>query len=162
MSRREGRADSVLLRAATLEDFDPLLRLVEAFHAFEGVRQDDAVRRASLQPLLADPALGRIWFIECDGAAVGYVAVCFGYSIEFRGRDAFVDEVFILEAHRGRGIGAAALRALGVEVAAIGLKALHLEVDRGNERARRLYESAGFRLRERYCLMSWRLPGSEE
>jgi ribosomal protein S18 acetylase RimI-like enzyme len=150
----------VTLRGATLADFDRLLRLVEEFHAFEHVEQSDAIRRAALRPLLADPNLGRVWFIEHAGSAVGYVAVCFGYSIEFRGRDAFVDEVFISEAHRGRGIGGAALRELGREVEALGLKALHLEVDRDNAAARRLYESAGFRLRERYCLMSWRLPGS--
>ena len=162
MNRAGPHVEQLVLRAASLADLQLLLPLVEEFHALEGVHQSATMRERALRPLLAEPALGRIWFIEHTGVVLGYVAVCFGYSIEFRGRDAFLDEVFISAPYRGRGLGGAALRALGVEVEALGLKALHLEVDVDNEAARRLYESAGFRLRERYKLMSWRLPGSFE
>ena len=38
-----------------------------------------------------------------------------------------------------------------------GLRAIHLEVDKTNEQARRLYERMGFRERENYVIMSKRL-----
>jgi ribosomal protein S18 acetylase RimI-like enzyme len=34
------------------------------------------------------------------------------------------------------------------------VRAVHLEVDTGNDRARRLYERSGFAVRERYHLMT--------
>ena len=85
---------------------------------------------------------------------VGYAALCFGYSIEFRGRDAFVDELFIAEQARGKGLGSRVLELIRKEAARLGIVALHLEVARDNTRARRLYEKWGFRARERYYLMS--------
>jgi GNAT superfamily N-acetyltransferase len=41
--------------------------------------------------------------------AVGYIVVTLGYSMEYGGRDAFVDDLFLAAAHRGRGLGTAAL-----------------------------------------------------
>ena len=35
--------------------------------------------------------------LEAAGKAVGYAAVTFGYSLEFGGRDAFLDEFFLSE-----------------------------------------------------------------
>jgi hypothetical protein len=35
--------------------------------------------------LLDDDRLGRIWIIQSDHQAVGYIALCLGYSIEFGG-----------------------------------------------------------------------------
>ena len=134
-----------------------LLPLVRAYHAFEDVDLSDAQRRAALGPLLApDSSFGRVWLIRSAGRTVGYAAVCFGYSIEFAGRDAFLDELFVEEAARGRGIGRAVLALVQQQCAALGVGALHLEVARDNTRARRLYEALGFEPRERFHLMSWR------
>ncbi|HEX7036974.1 MAG TPA: GNAT family N-acetyltransferase [Pseudomonadales bacterium] len=134
-----------------------LLPLVRAYHAFEEVELTDAQRRRALGPLLApDSSFGRIWLVRSAGRTVGYAALCFGYSIEFAGRDAFLDELFIEEAARGRGIGRAVLELVQQQCAALGIGALHLEVARDNVRARRLYEALGFDGRERFHLMSWR------
>jgi ribosomal protein S18 acetylase RimI-like enzyme len=98
--------------------------------------------------------LGKVWLIQPADVAVGYVAVCFGYSIEFQGRDAFVDEFFLIESARGQGIGRQALTFVRAAVADMGIVALHLEVARSNTRARRFYETLGFTARDRYHLMS--------
>jgi ribosomal protein S18 acetylase RimI-like enzyme len=50
-----------------------------------------------------------------------------------------------------------ALRQVREEVSEIGIVALHLEVERSNERARRLYQKWGFEARERFQMMSCRL-----
>jgi GNAT superfamily N-acetyltransferase len=145
------------LEVATPDDLAALLPLVRAYHAFDGVPHDDRTREAVVRPLLADPALGRVFFIREGGEIAGYVALCFGYSIEFTGRDAFVDEFFVVEGRRGRGLGRRALEAVLEEARRLGVRAVHLEVARGNQRARSLYESLGFSLREGFHLMSRRL-----
>jgi len=148
-------ANDTILEIADLSHIEILLPLVRAYHAFEQVEMSDAERAAALKPLLREnQAPGRIWLVRQRGAVVGYGALCFGYSIEFRGRDAFVDELFILEQARGQGLGSRVLRLLQAEAAKLGIVALHLEVARSNSGARRFYETCGFRARERYFLMS--------
>jgi len=148
-------ASDTVLEIAHESHLDALLPLVRAYHEFERIRMSDAERVAAVRPLLQPGAsLGRIWLVRQLGEVVGYAALCFGYSIEFRGRDAFVDELFIVEQARGRGLGSRLLERMKVEAARLGIVALHLEVARSNNAARRFYESTGFRARERYCLMS--------
>ncbi len=88
---------------------------------------------------------------------MGYIALCFGYSIEFAGHDAFVDKLFVEEAFRGRGFGRADFQLATEEAARMGIKAPHLEVARNNDRAGALYRSLGFESREQYHLMSRKL-----
>ena len=91
------------------------------------------------------------------GAAVaGYLVVCFGWSLEFQGRDAFVDELYVREAFRGQGLGTRALEVAADLCRASGVRALHLEVERRNTRAQDVYRRAGFVDRE-YYLMTRRL-----
>ncbi|NDW51870.1 N-acetyltransferase [Aliiroseovarius sp. PrR006] len=142
------------LRLATLDDLDRLLPLVAGFHAEAGIEQDDATRRGALTPLLEGSPHGAIWMIGPRVAPVGYVAVSFGWSIEFGGIDAFLDEIYVRERVRGRGMGSEALTALSRALSGQGVKAMHLEVDADNERARALYERMGFQSRNRYHLMT--------
>jgi GNAT superfamily N-acetyltransferase len=148
---------NVELQLVTEETFARLLPLVRAYHEFEGVELDDPTRETVLRPLLGESTHGRVWFVAVAGEVVGYVAICFGYSIEFAGRDAFVDEFFVTEPHRGKGIGGQALAQVETEAATLGIRALHLEVARTNTRAQTLYGAAGFCARERFFLMSRRI-----
>jgi GNAT superfamily N-acetyltransferase len=146
---------SFLLTHAGQNHLEQLMPLVCAYHAFEQIEMSDEERLAALTPLLDDSALGKIWLVRQDSdEPIGYVALCFGYSIEFKGRDAFVDEFYLAESARGRGIGRLALAQVIAEVADMGIVALHLEVARSNLRARRFYEGLGFMARDRYHLMS--------
>lgn len=146
------------LHLAGPDDIDRLLPMVAAYHAFEGIDTTEAHRRAALAPLLEGSPHGAVWFIGPRRSPVGYVVVTFGWSVEFGGLDGFLDELFIREAVRGRGMGSEALRALIATLAGSGLRALHLEVDENNATARRFYARLGFGLRDRYRLMSWVAP----
>tara|TARA_R110002096_G_scaffold15028_3_gene52905 strand:+ start:3775 stop:4254 length:480 start_codon:yes stop_codon:yes gene_type:complete len=147
-------ADAVKLVLAQPADCHRLEPFVRAYHEFEHITSTPGSRRLALQQLLENAALGRIWLIEVSGETVGYVALCFGYTIEFAGRDGFVDEFFITEHHRGRGIGRQVLERIADEARRCSVKALHLEVARTNAAAARLYRSCGFVARERYHLMT--------
>jgi len=36
--------------------------------------------------------MGRVWLIQYQGQVIGYVILTLGYSLEYGGRDAFIDE----------------------------------------------------------------------
>ena len=148
---------SAALRLARPEDLDRLMALVSAFHAEQGIEQETEQRRDALLPLLEGIPHGCVYLIGPGRAPLGYIILTFGWSVEFGGMDGFVDEIYIRPAVRGRGIATEVLLDLPKALAEAGLTALHLEVDRKNESAQKLYLRTGFKLRERYMLMSRKL-----
>ena len=144
---------SQLLHLAATEDLERLLPMVQAYHQHEDIDVTDEHRRSALEPLLEGSPLGAVWFIGPKMSPVGYVAVSFGWSIELGGMDGFVDEIWVREKVRGRGMGSEALALLMKSLREAGVKALHLEVADGNP-AERIYARAGFRRRD-YALMTW-------
>ncbi len=136
---------SIGARLARVGDVEQMLAFMRRFYEFFEYPFDEAVARDTLMPLLEpDSAFGRVWILRADDEDVGYVVAAFGYSLEHRGRDAFVDEIWVEPPWRGRGFGEAALRLAERECAAAGVRALHLEIEQTNERAKALYQRIGF------------------
>ncbi|MBO9444821.1 GNAT family N-acetyltransferase [Ruegeria sp. R14_0] len=148
---------SAALRLARPEDLDRLMGLVTAFHTETQIAQNMDQTRNALAPLLEGIPHGCVYLIGPGRAPLGYVILTFGWSVEFGGMDAFVDEIYIRPAVRGRGIATEVLLDLPKALAEAGLTALHLEVDRTNETAQKLYLRTGFKPRDRYVLMSRKL-----
>jgi hypothetical protein len=75
----------VLARRATPDkaSFPLLLPLVTAFHKIEKLKTTAADRRAAVSTLLKTPQLGKIWLLYFDDELAGYLAICYGYSVEF-------------------------------------------------------------------------------
>ena len=145
---------STEIQLATVRHIEDLLPLIAEYHEFEGVRQDEPVRRSTIAGLLMTPDFGYAWLIRVNGNLAGYIAVCLGYSIEFGGKDGFIDEFYLLSEYRGRGVGKEALAKVLDDLRQKNVKALHLEVALTNTRAQELYKAEGFELRDRYCMMS--------
>lgn len=121
-------------RLAVESDADILLPFMGEYYAFDRHGFDEGKARVALTTLLRDASLGRAWLILDVDAAVGYVVLCFGYSLEWLGRDAFVDEFYLREEYRGRGWGRATMEFVEEAARAAGIRALHLEVVRENPR----------------------------
>ena len=143
---------SQLLHLANSDDLARLLPMVAAFHGEVGIESTPEKREGAVTPLLEGSPLGAIWMIGPKMAPVGYVCVSFGWSIELGGMDAMIDELWIREKVRGRGMGTEALEALKRALGAAGVTALHLE-GVGAE-ATRLYERSGFQRRP-HALLTW-------
>ncbi|HST87308.1 MAG TPA: GNAT family N-acetyltransferase [Ktedonobacterales bacterium] len=143
-------------RLAGEDDTGQILEFMRAFYAGEGYPFDERAAGAALAELVRTPDRGRAWLIMENEEPVGYVALTFGYSLEFHGRDAFVDELFVRSERRDRGAGTAALRFVMDVCPALGVHALHLEVERVNTAAQALYRRFGFHDHDRY-LMTWRM-----
>ena len=148
---------SAALHLAKPDDLDRLCTLVAAYHAESGIALGDDARRAGLAPLVDGIPHGAAYLIGPARAPIGYVVVSFGWSVEFGGLDANLDEIFVRPAVRGRGIASEVLTTLPAALAGAGIRALHLEVDREDAAARGFYSRAGFLERPRSMLMSRRL-----
>ena len=144
----------IILELAGPAQLEELLPLVAAYHAFEEVETSVEQRKIAVSKLLQDKNLGEIWLVRNLDNLISYIAVCYSYSIEFGGRDAFVDEFFISNDERGKGIGGRVLKEIAALMRARGIVAIHLEVDGLNERAKAAYARAGFSSREKYHVMS--------
>lgn len=149
--------ERIHLVRAKKTDLEVLLPMVEAFHTLFGIKHTAESRRCALEPCLREEGPAAIWLIVQGEHVVGYLVLAFGYSLEFGGRDAFVDEVFLLPDYRGKGIGGMALWLLTEEARALGVFAMHLEVRQDDPQAQRLYQRSGFVPRSRYFLMTHRL-----
>ncbi|HEU4888065.1 MAG TPA: GNAT family N-acetyltransferase, partial [Thermoanaerobaculia bacterium] len=122
-------------RRATADDVPALLDLQQRFYTGEGYPYDRAKMERGMRELIANPSLGRL-FLAPDA----YLVVTFGFSLEFGGRDAFVDELYVADDSRGQGLGTLALQVAEEACREAGIHALHLEVEHVNARARALYE----------------------
>lgn len=142
------------LHLATPEDLPKLLPLVAAFHEHQQFNTTPEHQHAAILPLLEGSPHGAVWLIGPRRAPVGYVVVSFGWSMEYGGMDAIVDELFVRNAVRKRGMGSDALNGLAKALKDGGIKALHLEADLGNDTLKRFYERAKFFTREGYAYMS--------
>jgi GNAT superfamily N-acetyltransferase len=140
------------IRTAGASDLPLLGELMAEFHAESGYPLDAELAGAALRELVSNPALGRVWLIAQGPEVLGYVAVSFGFSLEYYGRDGIVDELFVRPAHRGAGLGARALEAVEEACRELGLRALHLEVERANPAGQALYRRRGFAGNDRQLL----------
>ncbi len=140
------------LTSATL---DRALAQMADFYAEESLDFRESRARGALEQLIANPALGLFQFIQVDGEAVGYFVLTLGFSLEFAGRFALLDEFYVDPAHRGCGLGVQALAYIQRAAASLGVAAIRLEVDRGNPRVRAFYQRAGFVAHDRDLMTQW-------
>jgi len=140
---------------ADASDVELLIELMQEFYAIEHLGFNERAARGALEQILHDRRFGVIHLIRVDEAPAGYLVLTFGFSLEFRGRDAFVDELYLRASFRGRGIGKASLELADAVCRQEGISALHLEVERVNTRAQEVYRQAGFRDHDRYLLTKW-------
>ena len=119
---------------------------------------DERLASNAMDELLRNPSLGRVWTIATsqtdDSQTIGYIVMAFDYSLEYRGKGAWIDEFFIRRTHRGQGIGTHALEFFAEQARQLGATVVHLEVNHGNP-AIELYRRMGFEDHERYLMTKW-------
>lgn len=141
---RPEHADVVLGMMRALEDADP-----------GPTPFDEAQRRAIFDHFARDSTYGKTWLIVCNEKYVGYVVLTVSFSFEYRGYDAFIDELYITEQYRRQGMGRRAMEFVEIAAADLGVNAIHLEVTHGNDPAIGLYRRVGYAGNERYLMTKW-------
>jgi GNAT superfamily N-acetyltransferase len=135
---------TVLLEPVTPDSASQAVAWMRELYEHEGIPFDPAAAQATLGELLAHPDWGRAWLLIADRKPVGYAVVALAFSLEFGGRSAFLDELFVRPSARGRGVGSIALRLLQQACRGLGARSVALEVHLDNARAEALYRREGF------------------
>lgn len=143
---------NVSFRLAKSDDLGLLLKLTQEYYALDRHPYDEKKIRLAIEGLASDSERGAVWLIEAQGATIGYLVLSLSYSLEYGGIDAFLDEIYLREAFRGKGIGKRAIAFLEAECANRKVKALHLEVERKNRNAQKFYRNLGFLDNDRQLL----------
>lgn len=108
---------SAPIRPARPADLELLVAMISEFYAESGYPLDASQARDAMEELCSDAALGRLWLITEAAEPVGYIAVTFGLSLEYQGRDAFIDDLHIRRAFRAGASAAACWRSSSESVA---------------------------------------------
>jgi diamine N-acetyltransferase len=144
-------------KAAIISDEDILMSFRQEFCEHEPFPNplDEKTNRAVVQQLIENEQFGKIWLISVEGETAGYMVLTFGYSLEYAGRDALIDELYLREKFRGAGVGKQTIVFIEEFCRAENVKAVHLEVERTNVAAKTLYHKTGFVDHERHFLTKW-------
>ncbi|NJM76375.1 MAG: GNAT family N-acetyltransferase [Acaryochloridaceae cyanobacterium RU_4_10] len=139
-------------RLAAIADLTLLLELVREFHVHEKLPFEEEIDRNVLKHFLTHEFLGQAWLILQADEAIGYILVTLSFSLEYRGRDAFIDELYLRPQYRGQGIGSQTLAFAEDACKVLGVRALHLEVDFNNSNAQRLYRKVNYQRHDRFLM----------
>jgi GNAT superfamily N-acetyltransferase len=132
-----------------------LLGLIREFYTVDQHDYDEQRVSDALRPLLEDDALGQVWLLAGPDGPTGYAIVTWTWSLESGGRDCILDEIYVRST--GVGLGGALLEHAIAEAEAYGARAMFLETEAHNARARRFYSAHGLRA-EASIWMSMALP----
>lgn len=142
----------LLKPTAPPSDLDIVANFVSEYYAFDDLAYDDRPARRALAELINKEYLGRIWLLQLEQQPIGYLILTFGFLLEFHGRHAVIDEVYIRPSFRGHGYFRTALSFVEARCREWGVRCLRLEVQSGNVKAQKIYKEAGFQQHERFLM----------
>jgi aminoglycoside 6'-N-acetyltransferase I len=97
------KTDTLPLRDATEQDGPTLQSLYSAFYAEEGIVLDPDRQWQNLLAMIRAPGSKMLVAVAPDGSLVGLVTATITWGVEF-GACAEVEDLFVLPAHRGKGL----------------------------------------------------------
>lgn len=135
---------------------DSIVLMMQDFYAIDNYPIDLEISRKLFKEFVANESLGKAWLIYNNNEIVGYVILTFIFSFEFQGKIAFLDELYISQNSRGKGIGKQTINFIKAEIHKLSLKLILLEVEPHNLNAQKLYISNDFEMHSR-LLMKYKI-----
>src|SRR2546421_10792204 len=126
---------AVDVRLATEAELEAVTALLVAQLREHRVQTPEAKIASAIQGLLRHPERGRILVAVGEGRPVGVAALSFAWPLEYADRSAWLEELYVEPAARGRGIGTRLLRAALRVAAEAGAAGVDLGGGAGHPRA---------------------------
>ena len=136
---------SSTIRMMTRQDKPAVLEMMRVFYASPAVLSNgsEEIFLADIENCVNDNPYLEGYIIEDGGQLQGYGMVAKSFSTEFGKPCIWIEDIYILEAFRGREIGKVFLDHMADKYPGC---LLRLEVEEENHRAMRLYEKCGFQV----------------
>jgi GNAT superfamily N-acetyltransferase len=132
-------------RLATRDDLSLLVGHIRDFYLEDEIVFHPQRVEQGMAQLLADPANGAILILTTPALAfAGYITLGWCFSVEQGGRFVLLDELYLLPATRGGGLGRKALNLAADWAREAGAQVVRLEVNHHNARAKALYLGCGY------------------
>lgn len=143
---------NINFKIATKESISEILNMMNDFYSIDGYEFNYKIAKENLIRFIKNKDLGFLWLIELDSETVGYVVLTYGFSFEYKGKDAFIDELYLKEYYRNQGIGKVTLNFLKHQAIISEINAIHLEVEKHNEKGNELYKNNGYKVSNRILM----------
>ncbi len=131
--------------------------MMQNFYAIDNYPIDIEVSKQLFKEFVSNENLGKA-FLICHSnegrisEIIGYVILTFIFSFEYKGRIAFLDELYISKNFRGKGIGKQTIDFIKQEATQLNVKLIYLEVENHNVNAQKLYLANDFETHNRKLL----------
>ena len=131
--------------------------MMQEFYAIDNYPIDIEVSKQLFKEFVSNENLGKA-FLICHSnegrisEIIGYVILTFIFSFEYKGRIAFLDELYISKNFRGKGIGKQTIDFIKQEATQLNVKLIYLEVENHNVNAQKLYLANDFETHNRKLL----------
>lgn len=136
---------NITFRKFNKNDAEIFFTMVKKFYAPPAVLHfpTDEVMMSSFYAALDIPELVKGYMFEYGGSPAGYAIVSMKFETEVGGMAAWIEELFVEEEFRSKGIGKKFFGFLSDELKGK-IKRIRLEVGDDNEGAKKLYSNIGF------------------
>ena len=131
------------IRPMTVEDKESVIEMMRTFYASEAVLTNgsEEIFRNDVEACVSDNPYLEGFILEEQGVIAGYAMLAKSFSTEFGKPCIWIEDLYLKEPYRGRGLGGQLLRFIQEKYP----HCLHrLEVEEENTRAVRAYEKCGF------------------
>ncbi|WP_087024818.1 GNAT family N-acetyltransferase [Thaumasiovibrio subtropicus] len=128
----------------TVNEIEATASLFDAYRVFYGHASDIAAAREFINARVVNKESVILLARDEGGKAVGFTQLYPSFSSVSVARTWILNDLFVNETQRGKGIGKQLLNAAKAHAIATGAKGLSLETARDNTNAQALYESLGY------------------
>lgn len=142
----------IIFKSLETSQIETITQMMQDFYAIDNYPIDIEVSKNLFQEFISDESLGKSWLIYDDSEIVGYVILTYIFSFEYGGKIAFLDELYLKEIARGKGIGKQTIQFIKEQALLLNVKLLYLEVENHNENAQKLYLANDFEVHHRKLL----------
>ena len=134
------------VRRALASDESAVLPLLRAYCEEVGTEFPDEHLLEGLNPIIADEQIGDVLIASQGDDLIGYLVMTWGWGIESGGREALIDEMYVVPNQRHAGVGTLLMTSALSRAKDRDTKVVFLETEQDNPESRALYDRLGFEI----------------